>query len=111
MSTTRVTVDSDDPSTFPQGRINPVGVDATTETEIALQAQEDEAAALQAMARYTRRVCQRPDLSQAELARRIDVSHKTIRNWEQGKHYPSGAARMMLRLLDKAPETALHVLT
>ncbi len=51
MSTTRVTIDSDNPSTFPQGRINPVGVDATTETEIALQAQEDEAAALQAMAR------------------------------------------------------------
>ena len=47
MSTTRITMDPDDPSTFPQGRINPVVVDATTEIGIALQAQADEAAALQ----------------------------------------------------------------
>ena len=111
MSTTRVRIDLDDPSTFPEGRINPAVVDATTEAEITLQEQEDEAEALQDMARYTRRIRRRLGLSQTELARRIDVSHETIRNWEQGKRGPTGAARALLRILDKAPETVLRVLT
>ncbi len=111
MSTTRVRIDLDDPSTFPEGRINPAVVDATTEAEITLQEQEDEAEALQDMARYTRRIRRRLGLSQTELARRIDVSHETTRNWEQGKRGPTGAARALLRILDKAPETALRLLT
>ena len=111
MSTTRIRIDPDDPATFPKGRIDPARVDATTEAEIALQEREDEAEALQDMARYTRRVRRRMGLSQTELARRIDVSPETIRNWEQGKRCPTGAARALLRVLDKAPETALRVLT
>ena len=111
MSTTRVRIDPNDPSTFPEGRINRSVVDATTEAEIALQEQEDEAEALQDMARYTRRIRRRLGLSQMEMARRIDVSHETIRNWEQGKRSPTGAVRALLRVLDKAPETALRVLT
>ena len=111
MSTTRIRIAPDDPSTFPKGRIDPAVVDATTEAEIALQEQEDEAEALQDMACYTRRVRRRMGLSQTELARRIDVSPETIRNWEQGKRSPTGAARALLRVLDKAPETALRVLT
>ena len=109
MSTTRVRIDSDDPSTLLEGRIDPARVDATTEAEIAAQEQEDEA--MQDMARYARRVRRRLGLSQTELARRIDVPHETIRNWEQGKRCPTGAARALLRILDKAPETALRVLT
>ena len=111
MSTTRIRIDPDDPSTFPEGRIDPARVDATTEAEIALQEREDKAEALQDMARYTRRVRRRMGLSQTELARRIDVSPETIRKWEQGKRCPTGAARALLRVLDKAPETALRVLT
>ena len=111
MSTTRVRINPDDPSTFSGGQINPTVVDATTEAEIALQEQEDEVEALQDMARYARRVRRRLGLSQIELAQRIDVSHETIRNWEQGKRCPTGAARALLRMLDKAPETALRVLT
>ncbi len=60
MSATRIRIDPDDPATFPEGRIDPARVDATTEAEIAAQEREDEAEALQDMARYTRRVRQRP---------------------------------------------------
>ena len=111
MSTTRVRIDPDDPATFPEGRIDPAVVDGTTEAEIALLQQEDEAHAMQDMARYARRVRRRLGLTQIEFARRIDVPHETIRNWEQGKRGPTGAARALLRVLDKAPETALRVLT
>ena len=113
MSTTRVRIDPDDPSTLPKGRIDPARVDATTEAEIALQQQEDEEEeeAMQVMGRYARRVRRRLGLSHTELARRIDVSRETIRNWEQGKRCPTCAARALLRALDKAPETALSVLT
>ena len=110
MSTTRVRVDPTDPSTFPEGRIDTVRVDATTEAEVTAQDQEDEAEALQDMARHARRIRRRMGLSQTELARRISVSPETIRNWEQGKRCPTGAARALLRVLDRAPETALRVL-
>ena len=50
-------------------------------------------------------------LFQTGLAQRIDVPHETIGNWEQGKRCPTGAARALLRVLDKAPETALRVLS
>ena len=111
MGTTRIRIDPDDPSTFPKGRIDPAKVDANTEADIARQAREDDVDAMQDMARYTRRIRRRLGLSQTELARRIDVSPETIRNWEQGKRGPTGAARALLRVLDKAPETALRVLT
>ena len=111
MSTTRVRIDPDDPTTLPEGRIDPSVVDGTTEAEIVSQRQEDEAQAMQDMARYARRVRRRLGLTQVEFARRIDVSHETIRNSEQGKRGPTGAARALLRVLDKAPETALRILT
>jgi DNA-binding transcriptional regulator YiaG len=34
----------------------------------------------------------------------------TIRNWEQGKRCPTGAAKALLKVLDKAPEAALAAL-
>ena len=111
MSTTRVRIDPDNPATLPEGRFDPAVVDGTTEAEIARQQREDDAEAMQDMARYARRVRRRLGLSQVELARRIDVPHETIRNWEQGKRCPTGAARALLRVLDKAPEAALRVLT
>ena len=111
MSTTRIRINPRDPQTLPDGRINPAVVDGATEADIALQRKEDEAQAMHDMARYTRRVRRRLGLTQVEFARRIQVPHETIRNWEQGKRGPTGAARALLRVLDKAPEAALSVLT
>jgi len=55
MSTTRITVDPDDPATFPKGRLDPAVVDGITEAEIVMQEQEDDAEAMQDAARYARR--------------------------------------------------------
>jgi putative transcriptional regulator len=46
-------------------------------------------------------------MSQSEFARRINVSLVTVRNWEQGKRSPTGAARALLRILDRAPTEVL----
>ena len=111
MSRIHVRVDPNDPQSWPRGRVDHAVVDGTTDGDLALQQQEDDAEAMRDMAQYARRVRRRLGLTQVELARRIDVPHETIRNWEQGKRCPTGAARSLLRVLDKAPEQAMRVLT
>ena len=110
MSRTRVRIDPGDPRSLPEGRVDYAILDQTTEQDLALQQEQDDAEAMQDMARYARRVRRRLGLTQVEFARRIDVPHETIRNWEQGKRCPTGAARALLRVLDRAPETALRAL-
>jgi putative transcriptional regulator len=41
--------------------------------------------------------------TQAEFARAIGVSVGTLRQWEQGRRQPSGPARVLLALIDRAP--------
>lgn len=65
---------------------------------------------MQDAAKFARRVRKRLGLSQAEFPECIDVSLDTIRNWEQGKRSPTGAAKALLRVLDKVPEAALAAL-
>ncbi len=110
MKTVRVTIDPRNPATLPAGRIDEARVDATTEKTIARQAASDDAQAMRDAARFARRVRKRLGFSQAEFAQRIDVSLDTIRNWEQGKRSPTGAAKALLKVLDKAPEAALAAL-
>ena len=110
MKTVRMKIDPQDPATLAVGWIDPAGVDATTEEDIARQAAADEAEAMQDAAKFARRVRKRLGLSQAEFSERIDVSLDTIRNWEQGKRSPTGAAKALLKVLDKAPEAALAAL-
>ena len=52
----------------------------------------------------------RARLTQTEFAARLGVPVDTIRNWEQGKRSPTGAAKALLKILDKAPEVALAAL-
>ena len=110
MSRTRLTIDPDSPQSLSVGRVDHEVLDATSEEDIARQARADDAEAMRDMGRFARRVRRRLGLTQVEFARRIDVPHETIRNWEQGKRGPTGAARSLLRILDQAPETALRVL-
>ncbi len=111
MSTVHVRIDPGDPGSLPQGKIDHAVLDGTTESDLALQQDQDDTEAMRDMARYARRIRRRLGLTQIEFAQRIDVPHETIRNWEQGKRCPTGAARALLRILDKAPETALRALT
>ena len=110
MKTQRVTVDPDNLSLEKLGRIDPGRVDATTEEELVLQKAADEVEAMQDAARFARRVRKRLGLSQAEFSTRIGVPIDTIRNWEQGKRRPTGAAQSLLKVLDKAPEASLAAL-
>ena len=110
MKTVRMKIDVQNPAAKPIGRINAKRVDATTESEIARHRAEDDANAMNDAAKFARRVRRRLGFSQAEFAQRIDVSLDTIRNWEQGKRCPTGAAKALLKVLDKAPEAALTAL-
>ena len=110
MKTARVKIDPARPASLPKGRMDPARVDASTEADLARQSAQDEAQAMQDAARFARRVRKRLGFSQAEFADRIDVSLDTIRNWEQGKRSPTGAAKALLKVLEKAPEAALAAL-
>ena len=110
MKTTRMKIEPAMMAKQTIGRIHPTQVDATTEAQITVQIAQDEALAMQDAAKFARRVRRRLGFSQAEFATRIDVSLETIRNWEQGKRSPTGAAKALLKVLDKAPEAALAAL-
>ncbi len=110
MKTVRMTIDPMNPASQTAGRIDEARVDATTEQDIARHKTADVAASMQDAAKFARRVRKRLQFSQAEFAERIDVSLDTIRNWEQGKRSPTGAAKALLKVLDKAPEAALAAL-
>lgn len=111
MKTVHVKIDLNNAASLPKGRVDKRRLDKTTEQDIARQQAADEAQALQDAAQFAKKVRVRLGLTQAEFSRRIDVSLETIRNWEQGKRYPTGAAKALLKVLDKAPESALLALS
>ena len=50
-------------------------------------------------------------MSQAEMAIFLNVSVRTLQNWEQGRRNPTGPAQTLLRIMQKEPEAvkrALH---
>lgn len=65
---------------------------------------------MQDAAKFALRVRKRLGLSQSQFPERINVPIETIRNCEQGKRYPTGAAKALLTILDRAPEAALQAL-
>ena len=46
----------------------------------------------------------RAHLSQAEFANQINVSVRTLQNWEQGTRVPTGPARALLSIYSQHPE-------
>ena len=110
MKTVRATSDPARPAALPKGRVDKRRLDATSERDIRRQQRADAVERMEDAAKFARRVRNRLGLTQQEFSRRIDVPLDTIRNWEQGKRCPTGAAKALLKVLDKAPEAALAAL-
>jgi len=49
-------------------------------------------------------------LTQSEFAALLCVSRGTLRNWEQGRTYPEGAAITLLRIAESNPRVLLQTL-
>jgi putative transcriptional regulator len=49
-------------------------------------------------------------LSQAEFARLIGVSRRTLENWEQHRTQPSGPARALLKIVATDPKASIAAL-
>ena len=43
------------------------------------------------------------NISQTFFAKLLNVSPSSIRQWEQGKRYPSGSTKVLLELLSRSP--------
>lgn len=50
-------------------------------------------------------------LSQAVMARRLRTNHRTYQNWEQGKSKPNAQAALLIKLVNKYPETLERLAT
>jgi putative transcriptional regulator len=48
--------------------------------------------------------------SQAEFALMIGVSLATLQNWEQGRRFPEGPARALLKVAAEKPEAVIEAL-
>jgi putative transcriptional regulator len=46
----------------------------------------------------------RTELSQAQFARLLGVSVRTLQDWEQGRREPSGAAKTLIRIAARRPD-------
>ncbi|MGM0675514.1 MAG: helix-turn-helix domain-containing protein [Spirochaetota bacterium] len=110
MKDVQVKVDQNDLSSFPKGRVDIDRIDATTDSDIQEQVERDDDEAIVDMGEYIRGVRARVGMTQREFSDRIGISVDTLRNWEQGRRYPTGTARALLRIIDKAPEVAVTVL-
>jgi len=48
-------------------------------------------------------------LSQTEFARKFMLAPGTLRNWEQGIRQPEGATRLLLAVIDQAPDVVSRI--
>jgi putative transcriptional regulator len=55
-------------------------------------------------------VREKAELSQAQFARLLNVSVRTLQNWEQARREPTGPAKALLRIVEKEPVVALRAL-
>jgi len=49
-------------------------------------------------------------LSQDQFADAFGVSASTLRKWEQGQRSPTGAAKTLLKIIDREPEAVVRAL-
>ena len=49
------------------------------------------------------------NLTQNEFANLLNISVATLRNWEQGRRRPEGAARVLLNVAQRHPEVLMEL--
>jgi putative transcriptional regulator len=52
----------------------------------------------------------RSGLSQAQFAAALQISPRTLQQWEQGRRQPSGAAETLLKIVARHPEVLREVM-
>jgi putative transcriptional regulator len=102
-------------------------VAATGETDMARHAREDRTrtpsdrawrkmkeeglvAVLPPAAVDVRAIREKMKLSQSEFAARFGFTAAAVRQWEQGRRYPHGPARVLLTIIDKEPNAVRRAL-
>lgn len=50
-------------------------------------------------------------LSQAEFAKLLGVSVRTLQEWEQGRRKPSGAAKKLIEIAERHPDVLKEIAT
>ena len=98
-----------------QSQVDWAKVDSTTEDDIRRHMIEDgedpdEDLSGAAFVTSVSTIRLRLGMTQEQLAVKIGVPVKTLRNWEQHRVKPDPAARALLRILDREPEAALRAL-
>lgn len=58
-----------------------------------------------------RKIRQKLKMSQSQFAARFGFSPALVRNWEQGRNRPDGAARVLLAVIARHPEAVEDALT
>lgn len=53
----------------------------------------------------------RTGLSQAQFARALKISPRTLQEWEQGRRKPSGAAQALIQIAFRHPEVIVESLS
>lgn len=84
-------------------------IEGMSDADIARQTAEDADAApimseAQILAARVKAVRTRLGLSQPDFARRFGLSIGTVRDWEHGRRMPEGAARVLLRVIEREPD-------
>lgn len=110
MAIVRFNIDPKDPASMENAHVDLARVDATTEHDIQAQIEEDEKQAMLDAGRYIAGIREGLGFNQAEFAQLINVSSRTIRDWEKGKRFPSGPAKALLQILSLEPIATLSAL-
>jgi len=57
------------------------------------------------IAKDVKRIRAKLKMSQAEFARHLGISTRTLQDWEQGRHEPRGSAISLLKMADSGALT------
>ena len=58
-----------------------------------------------------RAIRERLGMTQAKFAKSFGLELSTVQNWEHGRRRPEGAARVLLRVIEREPEAVQRALT